>query len=192
MKRGQSINQRGLTLLELLLVLTILGIVAVVVVPTGQPQDAEKLELATAKVVAALRHARSEALRSGKLHGMTYRPENKEIWVYQLVDPPGWYPAIDHLLYQPVTKQLAVFTLAAQPLIAGATVTSTYPYHFKKLDEPWADLVSYDIFFDATGRPIHYWQNTPVHLVRGVITLRYGSDEQRINLTPETGRVTIR
>ena len=60
----------GFSLLELSASLFILGIMILVMIPSFSSTDPKKLELAAEIVAQALRYARSEAMRTGEIHGV--------------------------------------------------------------------------------------------------------------------------
>lgn len=60
----------GLSLLELLAVVLVLGILAAIVQPSLEPATPARLALAASEVASAARFARSEALRTGQPHGI--------------------------------------------------------------------------------------------------------------------------
>jgi type II secretion system protein H len=69
--RGSEERHNGFTLLEIMIVAAILGIVALVAVPsfTSTSDGEAKLDLAAGEVAAAIRFARSETMRTGTVHG---------------------------------------------------------------------------------------------------------------------------
>ena len=82
--------QRGYTLLEVLIVVTITGLVASLALPSLSTGDTTKIDLAATEVATAIRFARSEALRTGEGHGLTVSQATQQVTVarYDLTTAP--------------------------------------------------------------------------------------------------------
>ncbi len=109
-------SARGFTLLELLVVVTVLGVVAMVVIPrVASHGDGQKLTLAAAELANALRFARSEALRTGAECRVEIDPA---VETFRVVDAGGT------TLFHPVSKQPFVTDLGALPMAGGVDIVS--------------------------------------------------------------------
>ena len=183
----QRQTQAGLTLVELLVVVALLGIVAAAAIPSFVPLQEETVDLAAAEVADALRFARSEALRTGAVHGIRVNRTTAQVTVYR----PTLFPATDPptiaaVLYHPVDKRSYDFNLTRGDMTAGVTVTNpTAPFNFTGLG------VRGDLLFDATGTPFYLTGAAVYRLAGGEILLAKGAASRTVSLQPLTGRVTV-
>jgi len=97
--------QAGFSLLELSIVVLILGIMAIVVIPDSAPSNQQKLDLAVQEFAAAMRFARSEAIRLGAPRGFRQQSSQKRIRVFR--PDTGTSPwTLNYDVYHPVNKKL--------------------------------------------------------------------------------------
>ena len=92
----------GFTLIEFAMVALLLGLIAAIVVPTGNNSAQMNVNAAVIEVTAAARFARDESMRTGIVHGIGQPAGENRMRVFRL-DGTGT-PVYD--VYHPVTKQL--------------------------------------------------------------------------------------
>jgi prepilin-type N-terminal cleavage/methylation domain-containing protein len=180
----QACNQ-GISLVELLIVVGILGIAAVVAVPNFSSTDSYRLELAAAEVAEAIRYARSEAIRTGEVTYLDISRVTHQIIIGK-ADMAASPVAIESVLIHPVSKKDYDFNLSELPGASGVKITST------------DDVFLYDtvgrrssLLFDATGTPKWIAGGTSYRLSSAEIRLGYADQEKIVRVAPVTGRVTI-
>lgn len=184
---GKSISQAGFSLLELSAVVLILGIMAVVVIPDSSPTSQQKLDLVANQIAQALRFARSEALRTGKHHGVTISQVTQTITVkkWDMTTNPV---STELIPYHPVNKQSFVFDADRMSLAPGVSITNG------------SDIFNYmtigrrkSLIFDPQGVPV--WvlgsDGSVYRLLDGIVQLSNGQNQRSIGVTPLTGRVTV-
>ena len=176
------LRSHGVTLVELLIVLSILGVVALVAIPNLSSGDAKRLDVATAEVVAAVRYARSEAMRSGEIHGIDISPSNQKVKVYRVsltTDP-------DVLLTHPVDKKPYEFDFDKIVMMSGVSINDA--------ENPFLFINGYKkkLNFGANGLPgdIDTATGAINPLLAGSVRLDYGAHSRTVRISP-TGRVSI-
>ena len=108
-------RQAGFSLLELLAVVIILGIMAVALVPDSAPTNQQKLDIAVQEFAAAMRFARSEAIRLGEPRGFRQQSSPMRIRVFRAdTGTVPWTPIYD--VRHPLSKQLYGLDLNAHPM----------------------------------------------------------------------------
>ena len=113
------LRSHGVTLVELLVVITILGIVAVVAVPDFRSGEPQRLELAAEEFAGAMRFARSEAIRLGVPRGFRQQSSTKRIRVFR--PDTGTSPwTLNYDVYHPLSKQIYDIDLDTHPFAAAA------------------------------------------------------------------------
>lgn len=178
---------QGVSLAELLVVATILGIIATVAIPTFQSSDPHKLDLAATQVAEAIRFAQSEALRTGEVHRVRVLHATEEIEVDK-TDLTTQPVSAEYLLRHPVTKQLYDFNLNTATVTAGVEITNTQDtFDFSGLGRRKG------LLFSAQGVPIFLrpLSGETYHLDEGRIFLGYGPHQRTVQVDPYSGRVTI-
>jgi prepilin-type N-terminal cleavage/methylation domain-containing protein len=173
--------ESGLTLTEVLVAATILGIVAVAAVPDFSSLDEQRLERAAVEVADAIRFARSEALRTATAHGVHGEVAQQRVRVFRLVDTGGTSTP-DYTVRSPVDKKLYHLQLDALPLRMTLTAvdfsyTGVGPQEY--------------LGFDPTGEPAFEISGVQRRLTAGTITLSYGGHQRLVRVAAVTGRVTI-
>ena len=176
-------SDRGFTLFELLLALAILGIMALAVIPSMQPYNEQRLDVAAREVAAAVRFARDETIRTGKSYGVNISAVNQRLRVYRLVISPSPTPTYD--VHNPFDKKLYDLQFTSDPALSGVQVSAVSLY-YQGLAGP-VDFVN----FDAWGTPKYNDSGTIRLLNNGEIKLSSGDAERFIRVDPMTGRVTV-
>lgn len=173
-------KSQGYTLTELIIVITILGIIAAIAIPSSPGTDDSGLELAATEVASAVRFAHSEAIRTGVPHGVHANQAGQQIRIYRLPVPGA--PIYD--VYDPLTKQL--YDLNFSTGGSDVAIDSVY-FKFKGFWFPQ----SYLGFTGGTGLPKYNDLGTMRMLETGYIRLDYRGAQTTIDISPMTGRVTV-
>lgn len=182
----RELRSQGITLLELLVVVSILGVVAVVAIPGFRSGDSQRLDLAAQDVAEAIRYARSESLRTGEIHGIQISQNTQRVVVYK-ADLTTTPVSQDYTLYHPVSRQKFDFDVDTRPMIAGVNITNAQdPFLY-------ATGRRKNLLFDTQGVPIWIVNSTSTTYVLqdGMVQLSYGSGNRTVQVAPITGRVTV-
>ena len=175
-------DQRGYTLTELVIVVTILAVVAAIAVPNASTGPDRRLDLVAQQFADAIRFARTEAIRTGEPHGFRFLTNQYRIRVFS-ADTSGspWTWVWD--VYQPVDKQLYDYTFPADLQGAGPPVTHS-PLYRGTCDRQGT------VYFDAAGTP---WCLEPETILLDSYRLNVVLDAEQatVNLDGITGRVTV-
>lgn len=178
----RATTQRGYTLLELLVVATIVGLVATIALPSSSSGDAATLDLAAAEVADAIRFARGEAMRLGVARGFRQHSGTKRIRVFSMDDATT--PAtLVYDIYHSVDKHLYDRELEQRPFAFAGTMARIATFR-------GTCNQTGNIYFDANGTP---WCANPdnVLLDQFEVTLTHGQASRVVRLDSITGRVTI-
>jgi len=178
----RRLRSHGVTLVELLVVISILGIVAVVAIPDSRSVDPQRLQLASAGFAEAIRFARSESIRTGTPYGFFVDPAGKRIQLYRAdmgTSPPT--PIYD--VYHPVSKQLYDIDLDNHPFASADSMTGTSAYQGVCSSTGHTQ-------FNASGVPYCRDPNTVIFR-QGSLTFTLGVQSRVVNLDGITGRVTV-
>jgi len=178
---------RGYTLLELVVVVSIVAVLAAVALPGTSPSEEQKLDLAATRVADAIRHARTEALRTGEGHGLTISQATQKVTVkkYDLTTAPV---SALYTLIHPVDKQPYDFNVSTTQSTAGVTISNSQDvFNYKDLGRRRS------LIFDADGTPIWVVGSGPTTylLSDGSVELSYGNQQRLVRVATITGRVTI-
>ena len=179
MRKSRS---HGVTLVELLVVVSILGVVALVAIPDFSSSNPQTLDLAAEEFADAMRFARSEALRTGEPRGFRQRSANKRIRVFR--PDTGTSPwALNYDVYHPVSKQLYDINLDTHPFAAADSVVRNRTYR-GTCNTPR------NVYFDNSGIPRCTDPET-VLLEQYELTITLGPHTRVVTLHGITGRVTL-
>lgn len=180
----KTARARGYTLVQLLVAIALMSMVAALAIPVVASQNAQKLDLAAREVAAALNFARSEALRTGKYHGVRIGSADSRVRVFRLNMSP-LPPSEVYNVVHPIDKKLYDISLGSAAFSAGVSVTqSTFQFSL----QPSSEAVT----FNPDGRPLLV-KNTgqPALLISGSATVSRQGASKTITVEPETGRVGI-
>jgi Tfp pilus assembly protein FimT len=174
-------NQLGISYIEIMIVVVILGIIAVVAIPNLSSNDYKKLDIAAQEVMQAIRFARIESIRTAVPHGVIVSKWSDNAKVYRLLSGTVTYD-----VYHSVDKKIYTLNLRTDTATEGV------------------DLLNYSIYYQGTfgkrpyigfnenGNPKLYESGSD-HMLNGsaTITLSYAGQTRVISVAPMTGRVTV-
>lgn len=185
---------RGHTLIELVAVVAVLAIIAKAALPLAGPVGEKKLDAAAREVSSALRFARSEAIRTGIIHGVDFSVDGatgyRRIRVFRTdtASPPN--PVYD--VRDPLSRNLYDALLVTASGTAGVVLSSATFYYktglITVIVRDWAA-------FDTRGTPIYYPDTANYSAYSSspnvsAATVSYGGASRQVALDPVTGRVT--
>ena len=180
MMHGRFPIRRGVTLIEILVVITIVGILSITVLPSFGRTDQARRAAGVAEVQRLFAYARDRAIASGQPVGVRLRLDDQQVELVT-VDAAGVVSSLFTPLGQ-ATEPVRVrdrFGLSVQdvevPVASGAG----------------ADPDSPTIWFDHRGRP-HVRGPSGGDVVDVSDEARVGfTDQSRVIVTPRTGMVRI-
>ena len=180
-------GHQGHTLVEMLIVVTIITLVATLALPSLSAGDTTRIDFAAKEVATAIRFARSEALRTGEGHGLTVSQATQQVTVnrYDLTTAPI---STLYTLTHPINKFPYDFNVNTGAGTKGVTISNSQ------------DVFDYtglgrrrSLVFDASGTPkwIVGAGPTTYLLSDGTVELSYGNLQRQVSVSPITGRVTV-
>lgn len=177
-------RQRGYTLTELMVVVAILGIVAIVAVPSLFSGNSQKLDVAASELAEAIRFSRSEALRTGTANGVIYAPSPLRFSLYREVYTAN-VPISTFDVRHPVDKKLYTLEYSSTGNQTPVTISSViFKYGGSAVNRDY-------ISFDEHGIPRYLNGSTYQMLDDATIVLEYMSHTRTVRVAPMTGRVTV-
>ena len=180
---ASAARAHGFTLVELLIVMSLLIVIAAVVTLNLSSNDEKQLDMAAQAVASAVRHARSEAIRLGEPHGVFVNVADQLVKVYRLdnsIEPAVFVYDVN----DPLSKRPYEIALGANE--SGVVIVSS---EFKFKDDPAAK--NYIGFAGNSGIPQYHSAGKAWLLQAGDIKLSYQGKLQVVHVAAETGRVTI-
>lgn len=182
MRNVPIFRSAGYTLVELVIVVTILATIAAIAVPNMSSGIDRKLDLAAEEFAAAMRFARSEAIRTATPYGFRQQSSAKRIRVFRMDTATSPATKI-YDVYHPITKQLFDLDLDTQSAAAADNLNR---------DTVFLGTCNQtgSIFFDRNGTPRCTDPDT-VLLEHFQVELFLGNDLRVVSLDGLTGRVSV-
>lgn len=181
-----SLTYKGVTLLDTIVVVSIIAVFAVIAFPSFTSNDTYQLDLAKNEIVAAIRFARSEALRTADTYGVDIDRATKQITIYK-ADLSSIPVGQEFIVYHPINKNLYDYNLNTDFNLLNVSIANTTdPFLF-------ADSVRRkSLLFDKNGTPIWFDSGTgsTFQLISATVELTKGSHEQFVSVQSYNGRVT--
>lgn len=162
-------KDKGVTLIELVMVIVILGIVALIAMPKAVTSQAVRLEAACQKTASDLRYAQQMALAQQVRFGISFDPVNEAYFVYRV--------NTGTVARDPQTRNNFNISFSALNEFKGIDIASTN--------------FSNKIEFDSIGAP--YDGNGVILSSQGVITLQAqaGLYSRTVRIEAKTGKVSV-
>lgn len=178
---------RGFTLIEMLLVVSILGLLAATALPMLVSASLPTQARAGAeRVAAALRFARDESLRTALPHGLTFSSgaDADSLKVFVL-DTSALPPTPLYTVLHPLSRQPYAETLGADSPFPAARVGA--------LPVVTASGTSSQLHFTPDGAPALLQGGTQLRLAGASvrISINAGAHSQSVLVDTETGRVSL-
>ncbi|CAN5167310.1 hypothetical protein BH24PSE2_BH24PSE2_14530 [soil metagenome] len=180
----RELTQTGFTLTEMLVVVAVLAALTAVALPNLAAPDSERVELAAAELVQALRFARSEAERTRIPHGLRIDAATETVRLFR-VDRGASPPTRDFSVRHPVHKGLFVLDYRSEPRMPGVGIDSAALSFASPCSNP------IDLAFDEHGIP-YCVDAAGAALTEAVVELGNGRTVRQVVVAGITGRVTLR
>lgn len=175
-------TEAGYTLLEMLMVVTLLGVIAAIAVPSVSPADHQKLDLAASQVADAFRFAREESRLTGTVHGVAMDLIANRVRVFRLDETPNPNAKVFDV-HQPISKQRYTLELGAPPY-GGVTLDAVGGQMVGTCDDPG------NIAFDAGG-VVRCVEPVATRILDANVVLALADLTRTIAVASHTGRVSI-
>lgn len=177
------IRQAGVTLPELLIVVTLIAVMGTLATPSLNSLESLRVTTATAQLAAALRYAREESIRTGSIHSVEFAPANHRAQV--LLIPSFTIMSVNRpVVRHPISRQLYSLDLDDDPTTSPSQL-QTLTLNFDTVGQRSR------VDFMPTGQPVWIDNFEQPHLMtNGSIVLSAQAVQQTITLDRLTGRVT--
>ena len=177
---------QGFTLIEVVVALLVLAIVVFGVNPQLTSGNPAKLDFAATQVAAAIRYARSEAMRTGEVHAVFVDEVNESVTV-ELTELSTKPATVKSVLYHPIDKQPYTFRFLNNSTTQEVLVESpTASFLFASVGKQQRLMFTADgvpVFIDTVTNTVH-------QLVTAKVLLGMKGLGASVNVQPVTGRVT--
>lgn len=175
-------GQNGVTYLESMIAVVILGIVAVAAMPNLSSIDPKKLDVAAQTIADAIVFARADAIRKKIPQGINTDTVNERIRVYSL---PAQTAVFD--VYHPIDKKIYDIQLKTDTQLAGVDlVSANFSYDGSLNSSSYLDFNSDGIPKLTGGIPQRDYM-----LISASIIIAYHGQQRQISIAPITGRVAV-
>ncbi len=178
-------RQRGYTLTELIVVVVIIAFGASIALPSVEPSEEARLQQAAKLLDDAIQFARSEAIRSGLDHGVSFDKGQQRVRLYYLSSGFLGIPQLNYVIRDPVTRNLYDFDLDEHPAFRNIELESVDLY-FEGSGTNRSNLG-----FNSEGAPKYEVAGRDRLLTNGQFVLSLGSSRKTLTINPVTGRGTI-
>jgi prepilin-type N-terminal cleavage/methylation domain-containing protein len=174
---AQAARRRGYTLLELLVVVTVLGIAGALVIPSMSQTGVLRVHAAVRTIVSDITFAQSDALTYQKRRAIIFTPSANS-YVLTEVNGPTIDPVADALYEEDGPGQ------------RYRVVLDTLRYNGAQIQAAAFDNASTTLIFDELGGPVQTPQgNTPG--TGGTVTITGSGQTFVLTVEAYTGRVTV-
>jgi prepilin-type N-terminal cleavage/methylation domain-containing protein len=174
----------GYSLIEVIVVVSLLGFLASVMIPAAAPYQDQKLDLAATELTNALRFARDEAIRTGQYRAITINKDTGQVTVGQPAISGGEVTGLQSLSYNPIDKKVYDFNL--NTLNKNVVIDpSAPPFTFQNLAGARDTCL-----FDAYGAPLMITTAKTYVLTAGSVVLKSGVNSRAVAISL-VGRVTV-
>lgn len=179
----------GITLVEMVLVVAVLGIVAAIAIPRADPVSSIAADAMAGEIASALRFGHQEAIRTGRYHVVKIDPVNQSLSVYRLTASGTVGKDNTLTVLHPVDRREYNISFAGNSARGVTIASSVFSYE----GGPTTDHAS----FSPDGTPVDINGSWGGGVDRdplkgdGVVTIRHGQVERKLRLDPVTGRVAF-
>ena len=176
----------GYNLIELTVIVSLLGFLATLMVPSAAPYQEQKLDLAATELANALRFTRVEAIRTGQYRAIKINKHTGQVSVGLPQLAGGEVTGFQSLTYNPIDKKIYEFNANTLSQDVGVRIDPTNaPFTFKNLTGARDTCL-----FDAEGNPLLISTGASHALTAGAIVLQNGLATRSIAVSL-VGRVSV-
>ena len=175
---------KGVTLIEMIVVVTIIAVFAVVALPSFTSSEKYQLEAAAQQFADAIRFARSEAIRTGNAYGVYIRDDLQKISVYRVdTGTNPWTPIYD--VYHPVTKQIYTIDLNNDSASSVDSIVESFTYQ--------GGSCTNERYTNFNNNGVAYCSDpNNVLMNQGALTFNLNSHFREITLNGLNGQVSVK
>jgi type II secretion system protein H len=179
-----ALRHAGVTLIEMLAVIAIIGLVAALAIPQATSVSPAVVDAAAAEVAHAIRYAQREAVRTGQYHVAAIDPAKQTVRVYRLAGPTTVDEDTTNRVMHPVDHIAYSISLAGNAATRALVASSVFTYG--------TDTTS-NVTFGADGSPVYIKgaATTTALSADGVVRLQAGAAQRTVTVDKTTGRVTF-